>query len=185
LSPNYQDTAVNDRINANRPPSRIHCEALYQKLRIDILRLPTGNSEEPDNYLPPNTFDVLPRRKKITIFNRQAAGSSSTSSTTVRSSRSWPTTTTRTSYGFEFKTVGERNKALKPQEMRGFDVELVEDLKGYVIKLPRYSKYALVLKNSVAMIETQEWHIFRMKDLAAMEEAQRQGAKIVEVDVKF
>lgn len=51
LSPNYQDTAVNDRINANRPPSRIHCEALYQKLRIDILRLPTGNSEEPNLLL--------------------------------------------------------------------------------------------------------------------------------------
>jgi hypothetical protein len=42
-----------------------------------------------------------------------------------------------------------------------------------------------VLKNSVAMIETPEWHIFLMKDPAAVEEAQRLGAKIVEVDVKF
>jgi hypothetical protein len=42
-----------------------------------------------------------------------------------------------------------------------------------------------VLKNSVTMIVTPEWRIFLMKDLAAVEETQRQGAKIVEVDVKF
>ena len=99
--------------------------------------------------------------------------------------RSWPTTTTIDLFRFEFKTVGERNKALKLLELRGFDVDLVEDLRGYVVKLPRYSKYAPVLKNSVAMIETPEWRIFLMKDLAAIEEAQRQGAKLVEVEVKF
>ena len=76
-------------------------------------------------------------------------------------------------------------KTLKLLELRGFDVELVEDLRGYVVKLSRYSKYAPVLKNSVAMIETSEWRIFLMKDLAAVEEAQKHGAKIVEVDVKF
>jgi len=88
-------------------------------------------------------------------------------------------------YRFEFKTVGERNKALKLLEMRGFDVDLEEDLRGYVVKLPRHNRYAPVLKNSVAMIETPEWHIFLMKDPAAVEEARRLGAKIVEVDVKF
>ena len=81
--------------------------------------------------------------------------------------------------------MGERNKALKLLEMRGFDVDLVEDLKDYAVKLPRHSRYAAVLKNSVAMIETPEWRIFLMKDQAAVEEAQRLGAKMVEVDVKF
>ena len=59
--------------------------------------------------------------------------------------------------------MGERNKALKllelrgfEVELRGFEVELVEDLRGYAVKLPRYSKYSPVLKNSVAMIETPE-----------------------------
>ena len=47
-------------------------------------------------------------------------------------------------YRFEFKTIGERNKALKLLEMRGFDVDLVEDLKGYAVKLPRHSRYAAV-----------------------------------------
>ena len=60
-------------------------------------------------------------------------------------------------YRFEFKTVGERNKALKLLEKRGFEMELVEDLRSYAVKLPRYSKYAPVLKNSVAMIEAPEW----------------------------
>jgi len=61
----------------------------------------------------------------------------------------------------------------------------VEDLRGYVVKLPRYSIFAPVLKNSVAMIETPEWRLFLMKDLASVQEAQRQGAKLVEVEVKF
>ncbi|MDM7912481.1 MAG: hypothetical protein QUS09_05225 [Methanotrichaceae archaeon] len=42
-----------------------------------------------------------------------------------------------------------------------------------------------MLKNSAAMMETPEWRIFLMKDLAAVEEAQRQGAKLVEVEVSF
>jgi len=42
-----------------------------------------------------------------------------------------------------------------------------------------------VLKDSVAMIETRERRIFLMKNLAAVEEAQRQWAKIVKVDMKF
>jgi hypothetical protein len=91
----------------------------------------------------------------------------------------------RNQYRFEFKTPVERNKAQKLLERKGFDVALVEDLKGYVVKLNRYSKYAHVLKNSVAHIETPEWRVFLMKDLAAVEEAVKQGAKVVEVDVRF
>ncbi len=91
----------------------------------------------------------------------------------------------RNHYRFEFKTPAERNKALKILERRGFDVDLVEDPKGYVVKLNRYSKYASILKNSVAHIETPEWRIFLMKDKGAVEEAVRQGAKVVEVDVRF
>jgi hypothetical protein len=63
-------------------------------------------------------------------------------------------------YRFEFKTVGERNKALTLLELRGFDVELMEDLRGYAVKLPRYSRYATVLKSSVAMIEPRNGESF-------------------------
>jgi len=86
--------------------------------------------------------------------------------------------------GIETLKCGQ-NKALKLLELQVFDLELVEDLKRYAVKLPRYSKYAPVLKNSVATIETPEWRIFLMKDLVAVEEAQRLGAKMGEVEVKF
>jgi len=135
--------------------------------------------------LQPNTFDVLPRRKSITVFKAGGHWIFKHFFDDSEIFRELADYYNKDLFRFEFKTVGERNKVLKLLDLRGFDVELVEDLKGYVVKLPRYSKYAPVLKNSVAMIETPEWRIFQMKDLAAVEEAQRQGAKIVEVDVKF
>ena len=86
---------------------------------------------------------------------------------------------------FEFKSIGARNNALKLLERSGFDYDLVEDLKGYVVKLPKFAKYAQVLKNSVAFKETMTERIFLMKDLAAVEEAVGLGAQVVEGDVAF
>jgi len=51
--------------------------------------------------------------------------------------------------------------------------------------LDKSSKYAPVLKNSVAYKETANERIFLMKDLAAVEEALSFGAKIYEGEVKF
>jgi hypothetical protein len=59
----------------------------------------------------------------------------------------------------------------------------VADLKGYVITLPKSTKYAQMLKNSVAVKEIANDRIFLMKDLAAVEEAVGLGAKIVEGEV--
>jgi hypothetical protein len=129
--------------------------------------------------LQPKTFDVIPRRKRITMF--KAGGHWIFDNREIF--RELADYYDKDLYRFEFKAIGERNKALKLLELRGFDVDLVEDLKGYTVKLPRHSRYAVVLKNSVALIVT--WRILLMKDLAAIEGAQRQGAKIVEVDVKF
>ena len=89
------------------------------------------------------------------------------------------------SYRFVLKTPGERNLVQKLLEQRGFDVSSVENSRGYVVKLSRKSRYAELLKNSLAQIETPEWRIFLMKDQAAVKEALRQGAKLVEVDVQF
>ena len=88
-------------------------------------------------------------------------------------------------YRFVLKTPGERNLVQKLLEQRGFDVEMVENSRGYVVKLDRKSRYAGVLKNSLAQIETPEWRIFLMKDQSTVKEALRQGAKLVEVDVQF
>ncbi len=86
------------------------------------------------------------------------------------------------SYRFEYKTIGERNKALKLLEICGYDVDLVEDLKGYMVKISRYAKYAQILKNSAAYIETSDWRIFLMKDQAAVEEALKEGGVMYEGD---
>jgi len=61
----------------------------------------------------------------------------------------------------------------------------VEDLRGYVVQLPKFAKYAQVLKNSVAFKETANERIFLMKDLAAVEDAVSLGAKIYEGENHF
>ncbi len=86
----------------------------------------------------------------------------------------------RETYRFEFKSVRERNQALKLLERNGFDAYLIEDLKGYVVKLDKFRKYAPVLRNSVAFTETAKEGIFLMKDLAAVEESIQFGAEIYE-----
>jgi len=86
----------------------------------------------------------------------------------------------RETYRFEFKTIGERNNALKLLERNGFDAYPIEDLSGYLVTLDKFSKYAPVLKNSVDHTETIKERIFLMKDLAAVEEAQEFGAEIYE-----
>ena len=88
-------------------------------------------------------------------------------------------------YRFEFKSTGARNNALKLLERNGFDYDLVENPQGYMVKLPKFAKYAQILKNSVAFKETLTERIFLMRDLAAVEEAVGLGAKIVEGDVVF
>jgi hypothetical protein len=61
----------------------------------------------------------------------------------------------------------------------------VEDLKGYLVQLPKSAKYAQVLKNSVAFKETANERIFLMKDLAAVEDAVGLGAKLYEKPSPF
>ena len=132
-----------------------------------------------------NTFNVTEKRKHITMFKVGKYWIFKHFFDDKESFKELADYYDKNGYRFVLKTLGERNKALKLLERKGFDIDLVEDLKGYVVKLDRYSKYALVLKNSVNHIETPEWRIFLMKDKAAVEEAVRMGAKIVEVDVKF
>jgi hypothetical protein len=88
-------------------------------------------------------------------------------------------------FRFEFKSVGARNNALKLLERNGFDYDLVEGLKGYMVLLPKNAKYAPILKNSAAFKETANECIFLMKDRAAVKEAVGLGAKILEGEVVF
>ncbi|NYT02176.1 MAG: hypothetical protein GKC10_05405 [Methanosarcinales archaeon] len=80
-------------------------------------------------------------------------------------------------YRFEFKTVDDLERASVLLQEFGFQVQVVEDLDGYLVKLKRFSKYAPVLKNSVESLVVLDERIFLMKDLAAVEDALAFGAK--------
>ena len=132
-----------------------------------------------------NTFDVVERRKRVTIFKlgnlwvfKQFFDNHELFSALLDHYN-------KDLFRFEFKSIGARNNALKLLERNGFDYDLVEDLKGYVVQLPKSAKYAQVLKNSMAFKETANERLFLMKDLAAVEEAVGLGAKIVEAEVAF
>jgi len=101
----------------------------------------------------PNTFDVIPKRKRLVVFKvgklwvfKQFFDNHELFNALLDYYH-------KDQYRFEFKTVAGRNNALKILERNGFDYDLVEDLQGYLVKLPKFAKYAPILKNSVATKE--------------------------------
>ena len=111
-----------------------------------------------------NTFDVIERRKRIIFFKlgklwvfKQFFDNRALFDALLNYYN-------KDLYRFEFKSTGARNNALKLLERNGFDYDLVEDLKGYVVQLPKSAKYAPILKNFVAFQETANERIFLMKD---------------------
>ena len=131
------------------------------------------------------TFDVIPRHKHITIFKLGRLWVFKYYFGDVETFKALVDSYNKDQYRFEFKSLGERNNALKLLERSGFDYDLVEDLKGYLVQLPKYAKYAQVLKNSVAYKALGDKRIFLMKDLAAVEEAVSLGAQIVDGEIVF
>jgi hypothetical protein len=135
--------------------------------------------------MPVNYFDVTERRKRITIFKLGKLWVFKQFFDNRQVYNALLEYYNKDMFRFEFKSIGARNNALKLLERNGFDYDLAEDLKGYVVQLPKSAKYAQILKNSVAFKETANDRIFLMKDLATVEEAVELGAKIVEGEVAF
>ena len=140
--------------------------------------------------MPVNTFDVIERRKHVTFFKlgklwvfKQFFDNRALFDALL--DYSLLDDYNKDLFRFEFKYVGTRNNALKLLEKNGFDYDLVEDLKGYVVELSKTTKYSSILKNALAFKETANERLFLMKDLAAVEEAVGLGAKIVEGEVAF
>jgi hypothetical protein len=132
-----------------------------------------------------NTFDVVERRKHITFFKlgklwvfKQFFDNRALFDALLDYYN-------KDLYRFEFKSIGARNNALKLLERNGFDYDLVEDLKGYVVELSKTTKYASILKNAVAFKETANERLFLMKELAAVEEAVGLGAKVYGGEIFF
>ncbi len=132
-----------------------------------------------------NTFDIVERRKRITIFKLGKLWVFKQFFDNRVVFNALLDYYNKDQYRFEFKSIGARNNALKILERNGFDCDLVEDLKGYVVQLPKSAKYAPILKNSVAFRETANERLFLMKDLAAVEQAVGLGAKINEREISF
>jgi len=131
------------------------------------------------------TFDIVERRKRITIFKLGKVWIFKQFFDNKVVFNALLDYYSKDQYRFEFKSIGARNNALKILERNGFDYDLVEDLKGYMVQLPKSAKYAPILKNSVAFRETANERIFLMKDLAAVEQAVGLGAKINEREISF
>ena len=132
-----------------------------------------------------STFDVVPKRKHINVFKVGKLWLFKSFFDNRELFEALLDHYNKDLYRFEFKSTSARNNALKLLERNGFDYDLVENLQGYVVKLPKFAKYAQILKNSVTTKETATERLFLMKDLAAVEEAVGLGAKIVEGDVAF
>ncbi len=130
------------------------------------------------------SFDVTKRRKRITLFKIGKLWVFKHFFDDKEVFKSLAEFYNEDKFRFEFKSFGERNNALKVLERKGFYYELVEDLRPFVVKLSRYIKYAPVLKNSIAYMETHDSRIFLMKDLASVEEAERLGAKLYQGDYR-
>jgi hypothetical protein len=133
----------------------------------------------------PSTFDVIPKHKRITVFKLGKLWVFKHFFDDKALFLALLGNYNKDQYRFEFTSVGARNNALKLLERNSFDYDLVEDLKGYVVQLPKSAKYAQILKNSVATKEAANDRMFLMKDLASVEEAVGLGGKIVEGEVAF
>ncbi len=132
--------------------------------------------------LQASTFEVTQRRKKITLFKlgklwvfKQYLDDKETFKTLADYYN-------KDYFRFELKTFAERNRALKILDRAGYYYDFVENLRPFVVKISRFSKYAPLLKNSISHMETPDWRIFLMKDLAAVEEATRLGAEFYRGD---
>ena len=126
------------------------------------------------------TFDVVSRRKGVKIFKLDKFWVFKHFFEDKEIFKALLDYYNKDQYRFEFKSTAARNNALKILERNGFDYVLVEDMKGYLIKLPKSAKYAQILKNSVAYKETVNERIFLMKDLASVEESVSLGSKLYE-----
>ena len=135
--------------------------------------------------MPANTFDVVERRKRITVFKLGKLWVFKQFFDNHELFNALLDHYNKDLFRFEFKSTGARNNALKLLERNGFDYDLVADLKGYMVQLPKSAKYAQVLKNSMAFKETANERLFLMKDLAAVEEAVGLGAKVYEGEISF
>ena len=88
-----------------------------------------------------NTFDVVERRVRITIFKLGKLWVFKQFFDKREVFDALLDYYNRDQYRFEFKSIGARNNALKILERNVFDYDLVESLLGYVVDLPKSGSF--------------------------------------------
>ncbi len=81
-------------------------------------------------------------------------------------------------YIFKMATAGERNKAMKLLDRKGYDPTLIEDPAPFTVEINRYQKYGELLKNSVENYPMRDKIVLVMKDRAWVEQALSMGAVV-------
>jgi hypothetical protein len=102
-----------------------------------------------------STFDVVPRRKHVNVFKIGKLWVFKYFFEDKELFKALLDYYNKDLFRFELKTLGGRNKALKILERNGFYYDLVVDLNGYAVKLPKFAKYAQILKNTLAVRRLQ------------------------------
>jgi hypothetical protein len=90
-------------------------------------------------------FDVIPKRKRIIVFKFGKLWVFKQFFDNHELFNALLDYYNKDLYRFEFKSIGARNNALKLLERNGLDYDLVEDLKDYMVLLPKSAKYVQVL----------------------------------------
>ncbi len=83
----------------------------------------------------------------------------------------------RSNYRFEMRSIEDRDRVQEFLESQGFEVKLVEELRNFIVRVPKNQKYAPILKNSVENWLETEWRVFLMKDKVSVELAEMEGAE--------
>jgi hypothetical protein len=105
--------------------------------------------------MQPSTLDVVPKCKSITVFKAGKLWLFKYFFDNKEIFEALLDHYNKDLYWFEFKFTGPTNNALTLLERNDFDYDLVEDLKVYVVKMPKFAKYAQILKNSVMLRRQQ------------------------------
>jgi hypothetical protein len=81
-------------------------------------------------------------------------------------------------YRFECATTAGRNRVHKFLEKNGFEVEIIDNLDGFLVSVNAGEKYASILRNSIAHKRVGGKIVFLLKDKNAVEAALRKGAEL-------
>jgi hypothetical protein len=125
----------------------------------------------------PSTVDGTKRRTAITVFRIGRIWTFKHFFADKETFKELADHYSRDRYRFEFLTEHERDEAFEKLKDLGFEIQVVEDLAGYVVSLDKSSKYAPVLKNSIEYAQIRNERIFLMKDPVSVEEALQFGAE--------